>query len=184
VTLNSLTQLLSPAFREDLATIAMPELRERKTECQTIEEALSYLRRLVQGRHDIARAELDRRATGAPPRQLGELVDALPQILSNGIGSSVSSGRNVDIADAPDPSLLPAAKELYDELETTAGAERIRTLIDVDADVIRRMVEDLHDLEQVVSARRRALHRQLDAINDEIIRRYQTGEATVDALLS
>jgi hypothetical protein len=57
-------------------------------------------------------------------------------------------------------------------------------MADADTDSIRRMVEDLHDLEQVISARRRSLHRQLDVMNDEVIRRYQTGEATVDALLS
>ena len=184
VTNTSLAQLLSPTFRENLIGLSLAELRERKSECHQVEEALSYLRRMVQGRHDIARAELDRRASGAGPRDLGDLVDALPQILSVGIRSTAPSGRNTDIEDAPDPASLPAAKEFYDELEATAGAERIRGMADADTDSIRRMVEDLHDLEQVISARRRSLHRQLDVMNDEVIRRYQTGEATVDALLS
>jgi hypothetical protein len=41
----------------------------------------------------------------------------------------------------------------------------------------------LTEYERKVSARRRAILDVLDRLQDEIVRRYQTGEATVDNLL-
>lgn len=199
VSASDLATVLAPEYREQLRELSLDEIRVRKVTCQHLEEALSYLRRIVQGRHDIARAELDRRATGGSPRTLGELVEALPDILAGGFGvvapasetpkegaapAGVATGRMPDLTHAPDPSRIPGAEALFNELKAIAGPSRLEGLTDVDADAVQDMVEDLYDLEQVVSTRRRSLHRQLKAINNEMIRRYQTGEATVDALLS
>ena len=196
VSATDLATVLAPEYREQLRDLSLDEIRVRKATCQQLEEALSYLRRIVQGRHDIARAELDRRASGGSPRSLGELVEALPDILATGIGTlapvadasasvpSSVTGRMTNVADALDPSRVSAAEPLFNELKSIAGPGRLEALIEVDSDTVQDMVEDLYDLEQVVSTRRRSLHRQLKAINNEMIRRYQTGEATVDALLS
>jgi hypothetical protein len=73
---------------------------------------------------------------------------------------------------------------LFDELDRVGGVERLGTLSNLDELNVRRMADDLADLEAVVSARRRQLHRQIDALNDEVVRRYKSGEANVDALLT
>ena len=39
------------------------------------------------------------------------------------------------------------------------------------------------DLERHVSGQRRALHERIDALQEELVRRYKTGEASVDSLL-
>ena len=56
-------------------------------------------------------------------------------------------------------------------------------LTDVADDQLAAMVEGLSDYEHAVSARRRALHERIDALQAEITRRYRTGEASVESLL-
>jgi hypothetical protein len=41
----------------------------------------------------------------------------------------------------------------------------------------------LSDLERAVSSQRRSVHELLDVLQAEIVKRYKSGEATVDALL-
>ena len=65
----------------------MDELRARRLECQTLEVALSYQRRMAQGRLDIVGAERTRRAGGAsapdPEAGTDELVEQLSGILAD-----------------------------------------------------------------------------------------------------
>ena len=46
-----------------------------------------------------------------------------------------------------------------------------------------RLTDALHALERQVSTERRRLHDVIDALQIELIRRYKTGEASVDGLL-
>ncbi len=54
-------RLPSDAPEPDLTALSLPELRTLRREAQRDEADLSYLRRLLQGRIDILRAELARR---------------------------------------------------------------------------------------------------------------------------
>jgi hypothetical protein len=45
------------------------------------------------------------------------------------------------------------------------------------------IAEQLEEFERRVSQRRRALHTAIDALQEEMLRRYKSGEASVDALL-
>jgi hypothetical protein len=45
------------------------------------------------------------------------------------------------------------------------------------------LLEKLSSLERSVSSERRALHDIQDRVQEELVRRYRSGEATVDALL-
>ncbi|MEU8957221.1 ABC transporter substrate-binding protein [Streptomyces sp. NPDC048518] len=56
---------LSDAPEHDLTALRLPELRELRRAAQQDEADLSYLRRLLQGRIDILRAELATRSAGA-----------------------------------------------------------------------------------------------------------------------
>lgn len=115
---------------------------------------------------------------------LHELVDRLPEILASKSPGG-SSGRLSDVTDVADvENEAGAATVLFEELERVGGIDRLGALAHVDELNVRRMADDLADLEAVVSARRRQLHRQIDALNDEVVRRYKSGEATVDALLT
>src|SRR5690349_11261561 len=72
----------------DLTRLTLPALRTLRRDAQRDEADLSYVRRLLQGRIDILRAELARRSpTGRDPlaERLPEasVVERLPEILTD-----------------------------------------------------------------------------------------------------
>src|SRR5258708_37536573 len=75
--------MLGAEYLGELERRPMADVRMMRAECQEIETGLSYLRRLVQGRHDIVGAELQRRRDGAEPGDLADLISQLPEILSD-----------------------------------------------------------------------------------------------------
>ena len=54
-------RIRDPAFIDGVDTLSLDDLRARRDECLAEREYLSLLRRLVQGRAEILRAELDAR---------------------------------------------------------------------------------------------------------------------------
>ena len=83
--------LLEPAFLENATTQPMSEVRRLRREAEQQEVNLSYTRRLLQGRLDIVRRELQRRSE----HDGRSLVDLLPEILSEkGRGPAHGLGRH------------------------------------------------------------------------------------------
>ena len=81
-------RVLDPRFVADVDRLELDELRRRRGEAEAEEEGISYLRRVLQGRIDILRAELLRRNNGAESEHdVAGLVAGLPGILSDA-GSS------------------------------------------------------------------------------------------------
>src|SRR3954466_16083473 len=80
-----LERLLADDYLDDLGARPLGELRALRGECQAVETQLSYLRRLIQGRHDIPTGEIERRRNGGDPEDLHGLVERLPEILSDRI---------------------------------------------------------------------------------------------------
>jgi hypothetical protein len=176
---HDLGVLLGPDYLAGITTLPIDVLRTRRGVCQEVEVALSYLRRLAQGRLDIVLAELRRRAEGAAPADLDELVSELPQILSDRVRSP-GNGR-LPAFMAPDEVEVDQA--LLHRLDTVAGPAQLSSLAELDDVALRTTADELSHLEREVSDKRRALFERIDAIQEEIVRRYKTGEATVDSLL-
>ena len=82
---RELDRILADDYLSGLAGLDLSVIRERRAECQAVETQLSYLRRLVQGRHDIATGEIDRRRHGGSPQDVADLVERLPEILADRI---------------------------------------------------------------------------------------------------
>ena len=83
--------LLDPTFLQNATTQPMSEVRRLRREAEQQEVNLSYTRRLLQGRLDIVRRELQRRAE----HDGRSLVDLLPEILSEkGRGPAHGLGRH------------------------------------------------------------------------------------------
>ena len=61
-------RLIDPAFVATIDARPLEELRAMKTECNDVENALSYRRRLAQARIEILEAEHERRERGARSR--------------------------------------------------------------------------------------------------------------------
>lgn len=173
-----LSRILAEDYLGALEGIDMADLRARRAECQDVETGLSYLRRLVQGRLDVVGAELARRHEGASADDLEGLIARLPELLASSTRSPgtgrLPHGLGTGTVDAT------LEREL-DEIVTTRHLSDPSSLGDDDLDAVR---SDLEAFEQKVSGLRRKMFDRIDAIESELTRRYRTGEATVDSLLS
>lgn len=152
--------------------LRLPELRALRRDATRDEADLSYLRRLLQGRIDILRAELARRAAPETP-----VVDRLSEILADTPSLHRSSARHVTLSTPRNEEFRQLAAEALAEVELS--------------DLQARTDEELHAAmgrlvrhEQQVSQRRHLLQRTADECSAEIARRYREGEAQVDDLLT
>lgn len=160
--------------------LGLPELRGLRRDAQRDEADLSYVRRLLQGRIDILRAELARRTDPEAARRAdpeAPVVDRLSEILADAPSSRSASARHVTLGTPHGEEYRLLAAEMLSDVE----------LSDLDA----RTDGELHDglgrlirYEQQVSRRRQALQRTADDCSAEITRRYREGEAQVDDLLA
>ncbi|GAA3164158.1 ABC transporter substrate-binding protein [Streptomyces ramulosus] len=161
-----------PVVQPDLTAPGLPELRVLRRDAQREEADLSYLRRLLQGRIDILRAELARRAAPLPP-----LLDRLPEILADVPSRHRSSARHVTVGTPHGEEYRRLADDMLGEVELSdLGARTDGELTEAMARLVR--------YEQQVSGRRQSLQRMADDCSTEIARRYREGEAQVDDLLS
>lgn len=175
---SSLAALLEPAYVDGLPSLPIEEIRSRRDHANEVEVGLSYVRRLIQGRLDIVLAEIRRRETGVGDGNVADLVDRLPEILSDRVRSP-GIGRL--------PTLMaPAETELWEvhRLDEIVDADALATLPAHNEAQIRAIADALADFEHAISAGRRSVHDVIDRLQDELVRRYKSGEATVDTLLS
>jgi len=171
-----------PSFLSDLETREMDELRAVRSRCQSLENSLSYVRRLIQGRVDIVGGELQRRREGGEAGDTSDLIGRLPDILSE--GSRVTGGPG---SVRPPQSLSPdpeVTEKLESMLEDIIAAEALGNVSDIDDEGLSSGLTKLNSLEDEVSESRRRLHDVIDTVQAEVTRRYTTGEATVDGLLT
>lgn len=170
-----------PSFIEGLGDRPMEELRAMRARCQELENSLSYVRRLIQGRFDIVGGELQRRREGGGAGDTGELIGRLPDILSEG-SRLVGTPSTVRPPQSMEPDADVVAK-LEVELDNVIDADRLGSVTDLGDEALVDAMNGLRDLEDVVSTDRRTLHGIIDQVQAEVIRRYSSGEATVDGLL-
>ncbi|MGW0824900.1 RsiG family protein [Streptomyces sp. NPDC002845] len=202
--------LLPPGPPEhDFSRLRLPELRALRRDAQRDEADLSYVRRLLQGRIDILRAELARRGgpAGPSPSRPGAAGSGIGRGLGTGarsgagtgLGSGLGSGSGlVDrlseiLTDAPARQRSSAR---HVTVGTPHGEEYRRLAAEMLAevelsDLSARTDEELGEgigrlirYEQEASRRRQRLQRTADDCSAEIARRYREGEAQVDDLLT
>lgn len=164
--------VLADRERPDLGALRLPELRALRREAQSDEADLSYVRRMLQGRIDILRAELARRTDPEAP-----VLDRLSEILADVPSRHRSSARHVTMSTPRGDEYRRLAAEMLSEVELS--------------DLTARTDEELHTAmgrlagyEQQISRRRQHLQRTADDCSGEIARRYREGEAQVDDLLA
>jgi hypothetical protein len=170
-------RVLDPAFVEGLAELSVEDLRSRREDARLEERDISYTRRLLQGRLDLLRADLDRRAHGtdaaAPaPRTDHELVDALTSALSEQPATS-RPGQLVDIEPPDHIQRRRAAEVAVDDVRLSDPSA-------MDDDELAERVVNLERLEQQASATRKNVLVVLDALTTEVQRRVIEGEMPQD----
>lgn len=154
-----------------LELLRLAELREVRRTAQRKEADLSYVRRLLQGRIDILRAELARRSAPDLP-----VLDRLSEILTDRPPRQRSSARHVTVG-------LPQDAEYRRQAEEMLAEVRLSDLGARTDEELRQSVGRLIRYEQRTSQLRQALQRTADDCGAEIARRYRDGEAHVNDLL-
>lgn len=166
-------RVLAEDYLEGLRELDLAEVRALKQEAEQEEADLSYIRRMIQGRLDIVRAELNRR-DGATT---GSLVDNLTAILADEPRAPARGlGRHVTV----EPGRVDSHRRYVESLVADVD------LSDVGArtpDELAHAMRTLSEEEQSISAKRRSVQGVMDAATAEITRRYRDGEADVSALL-
>jgi hypothetical protein len=166
--------LLDPMFLENAMRSPMTEVRQLRRRAEQEEVNLSYTRRLLQGRLDIVRRELQRRAEDDGR----SLVDLLPEILSEkGRGPAHGLGRHQTVG----PSAPEEFESWVNSLTPGVDLSAISTLPDAQLEQAARA---LAEAESGLSERRRGVQQVMDGLAAELGRRYRDGEADVAALLA
>lgn len=169
-------RVLDPRFVADVDRLELDELRRRRGEAEAEEEGISYLRRVLQGRIDILRAELLRRSECADDgRDVAALVAGLPGILSDAGASGFTAIPKIRMP-------MPNGKHRR-RLERLVSDETLARLPELEVDELTRAVELLSREEELVSANRRAVQRVVDLLRGELARRYRDGTVSVAQLL-
>jgi len=153
--------------------LRLGELRALRRDAQRDEADLSYVRRLLQGRIDILRAELGRRGGRAGSRGV---MERLAEILEDAPARQPSSARHVTVGTPHGEEYRRLAAEMLAEVELSDLLARTDEEL---AAGLGRLVA----YEQQASRRRQRLQRTADGCSAEIARRYREGEAQVDDLL-
>ena len=168
-------RVLAEDYLTGLHEAPIEDVRSLRDDAEQEEVDLSYIRRLLQGRMDIVRAELNRRDSNGTG---GSLVDDLahtladePRAPARGMGrhtvvepSRVDSHRRYVEALVADIDLSDTAARTSDQLVHAMGV--------------------LGEEEQSLSGKRRQVQSVLDACSAELTRRYRDGEANVSTLLA
>jgi hypothetical protein len=167
-------RVLAAGFLDRLHEVSIEELRSMRADAEQEETDLSYLRRLLQGRIDILRAELARRAGG----EGASLIDLLPGILADDAGQASPHGLGRHAANEPSRADLHRR-----QVESLVADVDLSDPSGHDDESLNRVLEVLRREEAEVSANRRSVQEVMDKCSAEITRRYRDGDADVADLL-
>jgi hypothetical protein len=156
-------RIRGPSYLDGIEGQSLEDVRARRDECMAEREYLSLLRRLVQGRAEILKAELASRGTD----DSRPLVDRLSEILAS--DQPITSRGEAMKVSLPEEEMLLARRRI-ERLVADAG---ISDPSELDDDQLKEAVDVLAGEEREVSTQRGDVHRLLDALQNELKRRYK-----------
>jgi molybdopterin converting factor small subunit len=157
----------------DPAGLSLADLRTARNDLQRREDAVSYVRRIVQGRLDIARAEKTRRAENR-----GGDIDVSGEI------TRVFAAESAGGSQRPPRDTEPSIDDpLVVQLEALCDRIGFGSVHGLDDDELNVCIDELSSFEAEVSRRRRELFATIDALSAELVRRYKTHDSSVDERL-
>jgi len=156
---------------DDPASLDLSALRAERETLRSREDAVSFVRRLAQGRIDLVATVRANRASGG--------AESVADVVRSAVGPAPSTGS----ARPPRDAEVSADHPLVSEFEAVSERLGFDDLGSLDLDGLDRLHSGLVDFEAAQSALRKALFDRIDALTAELVRRYKDGGASVDSLL-
>ncbi|MEX1178684.1 MAG: hypothetical protein WEB09_09510 [Nitriliruptor sp.] len=175
---GSASTTLDERERAELVSWSNDELRARRSACEAHEAAVSYARRVLQGRLDIVRAELERRLD-AGDDDAEALLSRLPALLAGDHVATAPTRARVSSVTLP-----PEADALIARIDADLGEATLSGLADRSEDELTDLIAALERHEAELSSARRELFGSIDALRDELAARYKDGRTNVADLLA
>lgn len=160
-TRRRLDRITAEDYLDDLDALDLDAVRARRDECSEEETQLSYLRRMLQARLDIVRAEQERRRGG----EGGSILDALPALLADGPAASPREARAMRID--------PPEHQMRRHEDRAAVDGTLARLPDLSDDELVDVVATLEQEESRVSAVRTVVQQRLDRLQQTLVARYR-----------
>jgi|SRR5579863_10066971 len=173
---GELDRLSAPDYLQGLPDRSLEELRHMRSECDRAETAVSYLRRVAQGRLDIVQGILRR-----GDADLSNVVEDLASIIGGGPPRPAGPGR---LPSRLAPDMGDVDDDLTEEIDAVLDPGAIGTLPELGHDELAALSTRLMEVEARISTQRKALHERIDAVQAEIVSRYKSGDVSPDGLLA
>ncbi|MGC8481011.1 MAG: hypothetical protein ACP5PJ_05635 [Acidimicrobiales bacterium] len=161
---EALASVTSDSYLRSIETLPISDLRVKRDEASWVENLLSYARRVLQARIDIAEV-------GVEQLESGDVANEVSRVLTEHRGATAPSARwtEVDLS-SEDESVAAAWLEalIHSRATQTTGEPTL---------------DELKTAERGISEVRAKLHAVLESISAEVVRRYREGEADVETLL-
>lgn len=168
--LKRLAEVLDPEFISGSDSWSVEILRRHRKDAEDLEVAISYARRIVQGRIDV----YEKYVSGAHGECIESSLDKVTHALAENTGSGKSRIAYTDISSE---ALIPTAREISDLI----GVD-IESIVE-SPPAITELLGRLKAGERRLSEYRRSLHSVIDALRQQLVLRYQSGQTTVDQIL-
>jgi len=172
-----LERVTAAGYLDGLNDMSTDEVRAMRADCQALENTASFVRRFVQGRLDLVIAALAQQSGGEIPT-LTEVV----------VGPGATTAPGTADRQLPRPTTPfepdPTSEAWVAQLDDILSPTDLGALPAMAAGDLSSMFDQLTAYEQGVSAERRTLHQIIDTLQAEIVRRYRSGETSIDALLT
>jgi len=158
-------ELMASGFTDDLGSLETDEIRRRRDMARAELEYVSFLRRLVQGRRDILRDELDRRRTDGATQ---DVMERVVSVLSE--GTRGASGGRAPTVPLPEDEIVMARRRV-EKLVGDSDLSDLKTLSD---ERLEAAIGKLDEEERGVSDARSRVIEVHDALQEEMKRRLKT----------
>jgi hypothetical protein len=158
-------QILTHGFAEELESLETPEVRRRRDLARAELEYLSFLRRLLQGRRDILRDELDRRRTGGGSQ---DVMERIVGVLSE--GSRGPSRGGPPTIPVPEDEIAIARRRIEKLLADTGLSD----LEELTPEKLEQAIARLAEEERTTSETRSSVMGLVDALQGEMKKRLKS----------
>jgi hypothetical protein len=155
-------------------SMSTAEIRVARAALQMQEDVISFVRRMAQGRCDLARDEQRRRIDGTPAS--GISVSDIANVFGQEHGGGSSR--------PPRETNISAEHPLVVELEKLCQEINFGDLRTLDDQSLENVVQQLSSFEISQSLQRKALFTSIDALTTQLVKRYKDDGVNVDSLLA